>query len=188
MTLTLHKRQVHNYGVVQWWACRSLVRSFASRGRLQKVRAGCCTDGLYCITITWQQIFKGSLRVNGSRRFACMWLLNHGCNEVRWRPGQEASLAPLSWNLMSFGSKCTVLKNVFLTLLGLFGAPAVIRRSPQWCGTPIVIRRPGIVAPLPRPRYGPVLNANFLSANTERQWLLIAESHVHLYFVKRSMS
>jgi len=51
-----------------------------------------------------------------------------GRNGVRWRPGQEASLAPPCSNLRSFGSKYTVLKEVFVTLLGLFGAPAVIRR------------------------------------------------------------
>ena len=56
-----------------------------------------------------------------------------GRNEVRWRPGQEANLRPPSSNLRSFGSKCTVLKKVLLTLLGLLCAlcnhsasPAVI--------------------------------------------------------------
>jgi len=46
---------------------------------------------------------------------------NQGRNEVRWRPGQEASLAPPCSNLRSFGSKCIVLKKVLATLLGLFG-------------------------------------------------------------------
>ena len=45
-----------------------------------------------------------------------------GRNEVRWRPGQEASSTPPCSNLRSFGSKCTVLKKIFVTLLGLFGA------------------------------------------------------------------
>jgi len=49
-------------------------------------------------------------------------------NEVRWRPGQEASLAPPCSNLGSFGTKCTVLKKVLVTLLGLIGALAVIWR------------------------------------------------------------
>ena len=48
---------------------------------------------------------------------------SQGCNEVRWRPGHEASLAPPCSTLRSFGSKCTVLKKVLMTLLGLFGAP-----------------------------------------------------------------
>ena len=54
-----------------------------------------------------------------------------GRNEVRWRPGQEASLAPPYLKLRSSGRKCTVLKKVLVTLLGLFGAPAAIRRPPQ---------------------------------------------------------
>jgi len=54
---------------------------------------------------------------------------------ARLRPGQEASLAPPCSNLRSFGSKFTVLKNVQVAILGLFGAtrshlapPAMIRR------------------------------------------------------------
>jgi len=38
------------------------------------------------------------------------------------------SLAPLWSNLSSFEGKFTVLKTVLVTLLGLFGAPAVIMR------------------------------------------------------------
>jgi len=47
-----------------------------------------------------------------------------GRNNIRWRPRQEASLAPPNLNLRSFGSKCTVLKKVGLhvSLLGLIGA------------------------------------------------------------------
>ena len=58
-----------------------------------------------------------------------------GRNEVRWRLGQETSLAPPYSNLSSFGRKFTVMKKVLLKLLGLFGPisrhlapPAVIRR------------------------------------------------------------
>ena len=58
-----------------------------------------------------------------------------GRNKVRWCLRQEAGLAPLCSNLRSFGSKCAVLKKVFVTLLGLYGAH-------------IVIRRPGNCAPL----------------------------------------
>jgi len=36
------------------------VPSFACGGGLRKWRADCSTVGLYCITITWQQICKGS--------------------------------------------------------------------------------------------------------------------------------
>jgi len=52
-----------------------------------------------------------------------------GCNEIRWRPGQEASLVPPCSNLRSFGSKCTAMKKVLMTLLGLFDDPAVNRRT-----------------------------------------------------------
>jgi len=45
-----------------------------------------------------------------------------GRNEVRWRLGQEASLAPPCSNLRCFGSKCTVLQKILVTLLGLLGA------------------------------------------------------------------
>jgi len=52
-----------------------------------------------------------------------VWPPLQGRNEVRWRPGQEASLAPQCLNLRSFGSKCAALKKVPVTLLGHFGAP-----------------------------------------------------------------
>jgi len=51
-------------------------------------------------------------------------------NEVRWRPGQETSVARPCLNLSSFGSKFTLWKKVLLTFLGLYGVPAVIRRPP----------------------------------------------------------
>jgi len=63
----------------------------------------------------------------------CKTYQTQGRKEARWRPGQEASLAPPCSNLMSFGSKYTVLKKVLATLLGLFGVPAVIR-YPGNCG------------------------------------------------------
>ena len=68
---------------------------------------------------------------DGSRLW---WKQGH--NEARWRPGQEASLALLCLNLSFFGTKCTVLTKVLVTLLGLFTAHAVIRRPPQWFGPP----------------------------------------------------
>jgi len=43
-----------------------------------------------------------------------------GSNEVRWHLGQETSLPHPCSNLRSFGSKCSVLKKVLMTLLGLF--------------------------------------------------------------------
>jgi len=39
------------------------VPSFACRGGLRKSLADCSTVGLYCVTIPWQQIRKGSLYI-----------------------------------------------------------------------------------------------------------------------------
>jgi len=39
------------------------VRSFACIGRLQNLPPDCSPFGLYCVTITWQQIFKDLLHV-----------------------------------------------------------------------------------------------------------------------------
>ena len=95
---------------------------------------------------------SSSLHIHGQSR----GVLNYcqGRNELRWRPGQEASLAPLCSNLRAFGSKCTVLKKVLMTLLGLFGAP-------QSFGALIVVRRQGNCALCP-----PSLRPWFLHAAT----------------------
>jgi len=53
------------------------VPSFACRGGLRKSRADCSTVGLCCVTITWQQICKGSLYIRW-QTFCCMRLLNAG--------------------------------------------------------------------------------------------------------------
>jgi len=62
--------------------------------------------------------------------------LKQGCNEVRLRPGQEASLASPCSNVRSFGRKFTVLKKVIVKLLGIFGGPS------RHLASPAVIRRP----------------------------------------------
>ena len=58
-----------------------------------------------------------------------------GRNGVRWRPGQETSLAPPVWT-SGLSEANLLLNEVLVTLLGLYGAPAVILR-------------PGIAPPLP---------------------------------------
>jgi len=70
-----------------------------------------------------------------------------GRNVVRCGPGQEASLVLPCSNLSFFGSKCTVLKKVHVTLLGLFGAS-----PPQWFGATRAIAHPlpSLVTPLDR--------------------------------------
>jgi len=60
MTLTLAAQEP---GSLIW--CYAVMRlqfthvcSFACRGRLRNLRADCSTVGLYCVTVTWQRIFK----------------------------------------------------------------------------------------------------------------------------------
>ena len=75
-TLTLHKRQVHYSGVMQWWVCSSLMRPLLPAKAGTKVANGL----LYC----WSLLRNNNMATNlqrlascyGSRRFACMWLLN----------------------------------------------------------------------------------------------------------------
>jgi len=71
MTLTVHKKQVHCPGVVQWWVCSSLMSAAlpVCRDKLRKLRAYCSTVGLYCETITWQRIFTCSLQVTAGGIF-----------------------------------------------------------------------------------------------------------------------
>ena len=61
-----------------------------------------------------------------------------GRTDVRWRPGQEKSLAPLCSNLGSFGSNLQRTEQSTCDIVGTF------RRL-------LVIRRPGYCAPLLRP-------------------------------------
>jgi len=55
---------------------------------------------------------------------------NQGRNEAIWRSRHEASLAPQYSNLRPFGSKWTVLKEVLVTLLGLFSARGIVPLCP----------------------------------------------------------
>jgi len=61
--MALHKSQVHYSGFLLWWACSSLMSFFSCRGRLRTCQADCFMVCLYCVTITWQQIFKDSLKL-----------------------------------------------------------------------------------------------------------------------------
>jgi len=49
-----------------------------------------------------------------------------GRTKVKWRPGQETSLAPPCSNLKSFERKCAVLRKVLETLMRLFGAGGIV--------------------------------------------------------------
>jgi len=59
-------------------------------------------------------------------------------------PGPRSKFGAPYLNLMSFGSKCTVLKEVLVTLLGLFATPAVIRH-PGNCAHLITPLRPTLL-------------------------------------------
>jgi len=71
MTLTVHKKQVHCPGVVQWWVCSSLMSAAlpVCGDKLRNLRADCSTVGLYCVTITWKRLFTCSLQVTAGGIF-----------------------------------------------------------------------------------------------------------------------
>jgi len=88
-----------------------------------------------------------------------------GRNEVRRRPGQDASLAPPCSNQSFLGSKFTVLKKVLMTFLGLF-------RPPQWFGAPYCLGGRGIVPLLP-PLVTPLLPLFWTVSHMLRHRLLV---------------
>jgi len=99
---------------------------------------------------TVQSVLVDATR-NGSRSMAMdsvkpgignLRLGSQGRNEVRRCPGQEASLAPPSLNLRSFGRKFTALKKVLVKFLGLFCAPSTHLGPPAVIRRPIMNRRP----------------------------------------------
>jgi len=60
-------------------------------------------------------------------------------NAFRWRLVQETSLAPPCLNLRSFGSKCSVLKKVLMTLLWHY-APRSDSAPGESCPLPPLLR------------------------------------------------
>jgi len=103
--------------------------------------------------------------------------LTQGRNEVRWCPGQKASLAPPYSNLRSSGTKYTVLKKVLVTLLGLLGTLTVIRRPPQWFRASIAIGRPGNCAPLVPPSLRPWVHVSLFDRNINPALKLLSCSY-----------
>jgi len=93
-----------------------------------------------------------------------------GCNEVRCRPGQLASLEPPCSKLRSFGSKCTVLKKVLVALLGLFGVPRSHSAPLAVIWRPFSDLAPGELCPPCPPRYAPAC----------RIWILILRAPLRL--------
>jgi len=79
-----------------------------------------------------------------------------GRNEARWRPGQEASLAPPCSNLRSFGSKSIYfIEETTCDIVGTFRhPPAAIRRLGNCVPSPPLVTPPGHAAnadPCPSP-------------------------------------
>ena len=60
---TISKNQVHYPGLMQWCVCSSIMYILFCRGRLRIWQVYCFIVGRNCVTITWQQIFKGSLQI-----------------------------------------------------------------------------------------------------------------------------
>ena len=100
--------------------------------------------------------------------------LSQGRNEVRWRPHVRNRV---------FGSKCTVLKKILVTLFGLFGAfrshsapPAVILRSYSDSA-------PGELCPPCPPRYAPAISTRcwtFFSSSCQQLAIFVKAAFIKL--------
>jgi len=109
--------------------------SFACRGRLRTLLADCSTDGLYCATITRQQIFERSLQATVEGVFPhesraptvffstqICFISRPGCqgrNKLWWRSSQVGSLAPhvRTWDL----SEANILFAIVRAMWKTFG-------------------------------------------------------------------
>ena len=86
-----------------------LTRFFACRGRLRNSGANYFTVGLFCVTITWQQIFEDALEVTvvdigvrrGTKRAGAKWELILAMTVCRWYTAQQLGLVSSSDELMS---------------------------------------------------------------------------------------
>ena len=131
------------------------------------------------MTYVTMHFCNSSLHIHGQRRGVLHYCLRR--NEVRWRPGQEARLAPLCSNLRSFGRKYTVLKKVAVTLLGIFGAVCSDSASPVVILRPIVTRPPGNYSPL-----APSLRSwtfDPLSLHKAWKWLWFCENEATINYI-----
>jgi len=113
------------------------------------LKLSCAVRVIFCILCTWRSTPRSFAVIDSVVPFTfesdlrliwkLTWARLQGRNEVRWRPGQEASLAPPCLKLRSSGSKFTVLKKVLVTLLGLFGAPIVTWRPGNCASLPPLV-------------------------------------------------
>jgi len=108
--------------------------SFACRGRLRTLLADCSTDGLYCATITRQQIFERSLQATVEGVFPhesraptvffstqICFISRPGCqgrNKLWWRSSQVGSLAPhvRTWDLSEANILFAIVRAVWKTV------------------------------------------------------------------------
>ena len=139
--------------VLLWHNCRIRVKSVSTQPWLSESIVTSPSVKPHARTDCWKQKLRRKISLKFvTAHFANLGDLDdisqldstssrQGPNEVRWRPGQEASLAPPRSNLSYFGSKCSVLKKVLVALLWLFVDPVVIRH-------PHSDRAPGNCAPL----------------------------------------
>jgi len=156
--------EISNLMPIKWYLILAAMSLHSIRVPSPPLRQGAkVVSGLFCC---WSVLHNNNIATNLQRfiswRFACLWLLNKVRNEVRWRPGQEASLAAPCSNLRSFGSKCTVLKNAFVTLLGLFGAPRSHSTLPAVIWRPHSDSAPGELCPPFSLRYAPCVERRLL--------------------------
>ena len=118
---------------------------FARRGRMPNLWVGCSSVGLYCVTMTWQRIFKflPQFTVAGVCR---VWLLNGdilaGDAAKQWLL-ILVSLVVLSCVKISMVKKSIVVKDTqFLWLLPQHGAFSLwCRKCKSFCERPFLLHR-----------------------------------------------
>ena len=88
-----------------WLVCFYKLKNEPSPAKQRKVGVAAVWNPTRAV----DHVARGVMRIDGAR-------------------GNKQVLAPPCSNLRSFGSKCTVLKKVLVTFLGLLAHPAVIRR------------------------------------------------------------
>jgi len=125
--------------VLLWHNCRIRVKSVSTQPWLSESIVTSPSVKPHARTDCWKQKLRRKISLKFvTAHFANLGDLDdisqldstssrQGPNEVRWRPGQEASLAPPRSNLRPFRSKCTVFKKAHCW--DFSALPAVIRRT-----------------------------------------------------------
>jgi len=136
------------------------VPSFACRGGLRKSRADCPTDGLYCVTIPWQQTCEGLLYITvaGVLLHETVERTHHG-RQARNQLGTSGGAKSFPRGTQIFWT----MSNIFKLCVIHFSRGGKNFSAPPW------------------------LRA-FWQIMQRDSDMLIAVCHVNLHFVKRSMS